>query len=118
MTIADKVIGMEKFPGHSAEVQRTVDDVVLYNLMVLANTENATTQVRAIAALKISELKGWLSRELKAIKDESQRAHVLFAISQIDRYLQDPQKVVFPRPAEAPPGQPIGDWGFGLDWEE
>jgi hypothetical protein len=103
--------------GYPAEVERTVDDVVLYNLMSLASLESSAEQVRAVTALKISELKAWISREVKRVKDENQRAHLLYAVSQIEKFQQDPKKVTLTRPAEAPPGQPIGDWGFELDWE-
>jgi len=101
--------------GFQAEVQRTVNYAVMYTLMSLASLERATPQVRAIATLKLSELKNWLAIELKSVKDQDQRAQCLFALSEIEKYLQDPKKVSIPRSAEAPPGQPIGDFGFEFE---
>ena len=46
--------------GYDAEIQRTVNMVVLIDLMSLASGERASNQVRAIAELKLEELKGWL----------------------------------------------------------
>ena len=104
-------------PGLQAEVQRSVNYVVMYNLMSLASMERTTPQVRAVATTKLSELKTWLGTESKSVKDPDQRAQYLFALSEIERFLQDPKKVSIPRPVEPPPGQPIGDFGFELDWD-
>ncbi|MGH7947966.1 MAG: zinc-dependent metalloprotease [Candidatus Binataceae bacterium] len=105
--------------GFEAEVQRVVDDVTLYHLMSLAANDNALTQVRAVAALKLDELKSWMTQELKLTREPSQRAHLAFGLSQIALFQQDPKKIVITRPAEPPPGQPIGmkdAWGW-CDWE-
>jgi hypothetical protein len=106
-----------RLSGFEGEVQRSVNYVVMYTLMSLGSLDRATPQVRAIATLSLSELKIWLTTELKTVKDKDQRAQYLFAVSEIDRFLQDPKKVSIPRPVEAPPGQPIGDYGFGLEWD-
>jgi len=44
---------------YGGEIQRTVNGVVLNELMALAANERATNQVRAIAELKLDELKNW-----------------------------------------------------------
>ena len=49
------------------------------------------------------------------MKDLDQRAQNLFAIAEIERFLQDPKKVTIPKSVEAPPGQPIGDSGFEFE---
>lgn len=101
--------------GERAEVQRVVDNVVLYHLMSLAANESALVQVRAIASSKIEELKNWLTQQLKTTREANQRAHYAFALSQIKLFQEDPKKIALPRPADPPPGQPIGmDWcGWG-----
>ena len=101
--------------GFQAEVQRSVNYIVMYNLMSLASMDRAATQARAIASLKLSELKNWLTTESKSMKDLDQRAQNLFAIAEIERFLQDPKKVTIPKSVEAPPGQPIGDSGFEFE---
>ena len=89
-----------------AEIQRVVDDTVLYNLMGLA--AGGSPEVRAVAALKITQLKSRLAAGVPALKDESQLAHFRFGISEIERYQADPLKFVLPEPVAAPPGAPIG----------
>lgn len=101
--------------GERAEVQRVVDNVVLYHLMSLAANESARAQVRAIAWSKVEELKNWLTQQLKTTREANQQAHYAFALSQIKLFQEDPKKIALPRPADPPPGQPIGmDWcGWG-----
>lgn len=94
--------------GYHAAIKRVVDSVVVYNLMGLIANENAHTQVRAVALLKLDELRNWLKQQMSTTKDESQRAHFAFAILQMERFLENPTKVTYPKPIEPP---------FGPDWE-
>ena len=102
--------------GYQAEIERTVDAVVLRSTMSLAMDVNATAQVRALASLKLGELKDWLSKRVKQTKDESQRAHYAFGIEQISTYQEDPDQLKLTKPVTPPDGQPIGDdgdeWGY------
>jgi hypothetical protein len=105
--------------GYEAEVMRVVDDVTLYHLLGLASNDNTLTQVRAVGSLKLDELKSWMTQELKLTREPAQRAHLSYGLSQITLFQQDPKKVVLSRPAEPPPGQPIGteaSWGW-CDWD-
>jgi hypothetical protein len=101
--------------GYDAELRRTVDDVVLYQLMSLANNAAASTQSRAIATLKIAELKDWLTKQLKQTKDEHQRAHFTFALSQVRLFEQDPKQLNLTRPLDPPDGPPIGSFDCDID---
>ncbi|MFQ5709973.1 MAG: zinc-dependent metalloprotease [bacterium] len=94
--------------GYRTEIRRVVDTVVLNDLMALSADETAATQVRAIAALKLDELKSWLSTQMEQIKDASQRAHVHFAIAQIRRFQEHPEALHFTKPVDPPAGSPIG----------
>ncbi len=109
--VIDKLIQSTWRSGHEsgyyAEIQRVVDNVVVYNMMSLGGNESAATQVRAIAWLKLEQLRDWVKQRLSATKDESQRAHFRFAISQIERFLENPTKVTYTKPIEPPPGP---DW--------
>ena len=49
--------------GYEGEIQRTVNAVVLNELMTLAANERASNQVRAIAELKLDELKTWAASQ-------------------------------------------------------
>ena len=100
--------------GYHAEIRRVVDNVVLHNLMSLSANEEAATQVRAIASLRLDELKTWLRKRVKKTKDESQRAHYYFAIAQISRFQEDPERMHLTKPVEPPAGPPIGIENFAI----
>jgi hypothetical protein len=89
-----------------AESARSIDNVVLYRLMVLAaNNEQALEQARAIAFLKLDDLRKYLLAKTTA--DTALRAHYLFAATQIRRFQDDPKQIGVNKPAEAPDGPPI-----------
>ena len=99
--------------GYPAEIARVIDRVVLYDLMVLTANERASDQVRAIAALKLEELRTWLAATQSSAKDDEERAHLYYATSQIIQFQKDPKQISVTPPAELPDGPPIGtddDW--------
>jgi hypothetical protein len=93
--------------SYRAEIQRVVDNVVLYHLMKLAANEEAAAQVRSVAYLKLDELKDWLSQQAKSMADEDQKAHYLYAASQIKLFQDNPDKVKLTVPLNPPKGPPI-----------
>ncbi|HTP12420.1 MAG TPA: zinc-dependent metalloprotease, partial [Bacteroidota bacterium] len=95
--------------GYEAEVNRAVDDVVLRSMMALALKESASTQSRAIASLKVVELREWLTAQLRKEKDEEQRAHFQFGLSEINTFQERPADLKLTKPVVPPDGQPIGD---------
>ena len=100
--------------GYQAEILRVVDGTVLNNLLSLALNEGASKQVRAVAMVKIDELKKWLLRERRTIKDESQEAHFAFALSLIKTFEESPKDLKLPAPLDPPAGPPIGDFDCGV----
>jgi len=105
---------------YNAEIQRTVNMVVLIDLMSLASGERASNQVRAIAELKLDELKNWLNAQRSIARDENQKAFLFYAEEQIKRFQADPKRMNLTRPNDPPDGQPIGtDWWSQADsdWE-
>ncbi|HJX88846.1 MAG TPA: zinc-dependent metalloprotease [Pyrinomonadaceae bacterium] len=124
--IVDKIITSTwKAPvaaGYAGEIQHTVDMVILGDLMALASTERAPNQVRAVAELKLDQLKMWLGTQRTLTREDNQRAFLYYAIEQIKRFQDDPKKMNITRPQDPPDGQPIGmDWWGkgerGCDWE-
>jgi hypothetical protein len=93
--------------SYHAEIQRVVNNVLLFNLIGLAANEKAVAHVRAIAFLKLDELKDWLSQQIKSRKDESQKAHYLYAVSQINLFQDNPEQVKLTIPLPPPYGAPI-----------
>jgi hypothetical protein len=92
--------------GYSAEIARVVDNVALYDLMALAANEKASGQVRAVASLKLEELKSWLNSQSGGSAE--QRAHRFFAAAQIAQFQKDPKQLDLTPPSEPPDGPPIG----------
>ena len=110
--VIDKVLAATwKAPaatGYAGEIQRSVEMIVLVDLMVLASGERASNQVRAIASWKLEQLKNWLTSQSRLAVDENRRAFLFYSIDQIKRFQEDPKKMNL-TPAQAPPdGQPIG----------
>lgn len=101
---------------YGGEIQRTVNAVVLNELMALAANERASNEVRAIAELKLDELKTWATSQANGMRDQNQRAFLLYAANQIRRFQDDPKKMNLTKPNDPPDGQPIGtDWWTMLD---
>lgn len=103
--------------GYPAEIQRTVNGVVLNHLMGLSANQEAPAQVRAIVTLKLDELTQWLEENVKTLPDAKQKAHFAYALRQLDTFEDDPKELTLPKPLTPPPGQPIGSGEIGCDWE-
>jgi len=88
--------------GYAGEVARTVDDVVLYDLLTLAVNERATTRVRAVAWREAEQLKGWLNAN-KSAGDLAQQAHVAYAAAQSSSF----RKIRRRRSYRLPPSRPM-----------
>jgi hypothetical protein len=99
-----------------AAVQRSIADVALNDVMALAANDHAATEVRAMALLKLTELKDWLTTQAPGTAGEQERAHLLFAAAQIRKFEQEPAQVLkSTEPLAPPPGAPIGSLGTDGD---
>ena len=97
--------------AYHTEIQHTVNMVVLNDLMALAAGERASNQVRAIAELKLDELKDWLIAQAGLVGNTNQKAYLIYAANQIKRFQDDPKKMNLTKANDPPDGQPIGmDW--------
>lgn len=97
---------------YDGAIQQTVDSVILNHLMALAAADHAASQTRAIASLKLDELKTWLAAQSKSAADESRRAQFFFATEEIDRFEKNPAALHLTLPAPPPAGDPIGADGW------
>ena len=95
--------------GIHREIQRVVNNTCLYHLMRLTVDEGASDQVRALASLKIEELKGWINSRLTSLKDDDNKAHFFYAASQIELFQKDPSRIKLLELLSPPPGAPIGN---------
>jgi hypothetical protein len=95
--------------GLHGELQKVVDNVVLYHLMGLAVYEGAAPQVRAVARWKIEELGASLLSKAEAAGSVNWKAHFLNGLALIEQFRRDPSQLKLPEPLSAPPGAPIGN---------
>jgi Met-zincin len=99
-------------PGYHGAIQRTVNAVVLSQLMSLAADQHASDQVRALAWLKLHELREWLRSQENVRNEAPARAELFYAENQIDRFEKNPSEVHTTAPAPPPAGDPIGTDGW------
>jgi hypothetical protein len=103
-------------PGLKGTVQMSTNYALFTNLSKLAINKNASAETRAIAFLKLDQLKSWLSA--KATSDEEWKAHYNYLIKQISALQEDPDEYKVENLLPPPPGMPIGDGGFGQEEKE
>ena len=99
--------------GIEGEIQRSVNNLVLERLMMLAVSEAADSQVRALTLDAINTLDDWLGRSAGSERDNSWRAHYQFARTRIEQMRNDPSAIAEIETVTPPPGEPIGET---LDW--
>ncbi len=109
--------------GYSGEIARLTDQLVLQQLSGLATNAEAAAQVRAVAMLKIGELKNWLMTQSKSGGNLAQKAHYVFALKQIKDFEEGAAEAKptppLPVPAGAPIGMPDYDWSYmDCDYQE
>jgi hypothetical protein len=98
--------------AYEAAIRRAEERVLVDRVMWLASAA-PNSQVRAIAALKLSKLATRLKTTVA--KTEADSAQRTLIAADIKRFLERPAEVARMMPApEAPPGAPIGD--VPLDW--
>lgn len=94
--------------GMAGEIRQTVQNVVLYRLMALSVDESAGAIVRSTCSWKIEELRQWLKQHPGT---GARRGRNWYAAEEIERFQKDPTgRIPLPKPAEPPPGAPIGDF--------
>jgi Met-zincin len=101
--------------GYNEQIANIADETVLYDLMGLAANARASDEVRAIASVKLHDLKDWLDSPAGGMQVIRDQAHIWFAAKQIEQFEKDPKKMDLTAPAEPPDGPPIGaddDWDF------
>ena len=99
--------------GYEGAVQITVNNVLLNNMLKLAVSKDASSQVKGIASLEVSKLKSWLETKVKLTADEDWKAHYLFSLAQIALFQENPEEFKTENLVAPPPGAPIGD----MDWD-
>lgn len=104
----DQVFNGENYAGLQKEVAHTVQTVTLKQLFNLAMDKNASSQVKAIAQLKIEELENWLEKSADDAYDEGDEAHYKYLLGEIEKFEDDPEEFELFKPLDMPAGSPIG----------
>lgn len=94
--------------GYEGLLQMTTNHAVLNNLIKLSSNTNGSAQARAIASLKIDQLKIWLTEKVKSTTSENWKAHYAYELQTINAFRDNPEKYEAENLLAAPPGQPIG----------
>ncbi|MBX2965074.1 MAG: zinc-dependent metalloprotease [Cyclobacteriaceae bacterium] len=102
--------------GYEGLLQMTVNHSVLNSLIKLNRNQNASPQARAIAHLKIDQLKTWLTEKTKSTTNESWKAHYAYSLNTIQAFRENPEKYEAENLLSPPPGQPIGQDESFCEW--
>ena len=93
--------------GYPAALQTVVNNLTLKYLLQLAADNRAAASVRGQALLAVDGLQKWMQTEAKRAQP-TQKANLLYGLSEIDRFKNDPSKFMPPPVVSMPPGAPIG----------
>ncbi len=111
-SVLDEVIGQtweaSIEDGYLGELQKVSDNAFLESLMQLALNQSATTEVKALAWMKIQEIKELAEGKSKSIDDAAVKAHYAYAANQIEQFNLHPDKFTDIKPVQPPQGAPIG----------
>ena len=92
--------------GYPAALQTVVNNLALKYLLQLAADNRAAASVRGQAMLAVEGLQKWMQAEAKRAQP-AQKANLLFGLSEINRFKDDPSKLTPPPAVNMPPGAPI-----------
>lgn len=92
-------------------LQRIVEMEMLRQLMGLAVNDRAYDEVRAKAFSKIKEIKSYASARTGR-NTNGDGIHYQYVVSQIDRFMDEPDEFKIPDTIKAPDGSPIGSCDF------
>ncbi len=87
--------------SYQAEVQRTINYSVLYELFDVGVNSNSSSQVRALVISELMRLKNWLEEH------KTNPTHRMLAF-EIERFLKEPSQFKKPKVPKIPDGSPIG----------
>jgi hypothetical protein len=74
--------------------------------------KEAAAPTKAIATLKLNQLKVWLGQRVGVTADEEWKAFYSYLADQITKLQDDPEEYKQENLLPAPPGMPIGDTGM------
>jgi hypothetical protein len=96
--------------GYEGAVQMAIDNALFTNLANLALNKEASAPVKAIALMKIDQLKKWLLAKAAVTPDEEWKSFYTYLSGQAQKLQEEPDEFKQENLLPAPPGQPIGDF--------
>ncbi len=94
--------------GYEGQLQMIANHALINNLVKLTLNNDASAQARAVALLKIDQVKNWLTEKQKTVLPEEWRAHYAFEAMLINQFRDNPKQYEAENLVQPPPGQPIG----------
>lgn len=91
-----------------AAINRVTQRVVAEKLLMLAADADASPQVRAMAELKVTDLRARARTKQSAAKNDDERALWLSIVNDFGRWIDKRELPKFSTPPVAPPGDPFG----------
>jgi len=91
--------------GYHQELQRVVNNVVLYHVVELVKNREAPATVRSLAYLKLLQLNERVCET--ETEDEAQLSQYLYLGAILEQLEEDPEALSLTPPAEPPMGPPI-----------
>lgn len=104
-TIVNSTFKVKYGNRYDNEIQQSINNVVLQELLKLASNKKASFQVKSIALFKINQLKNWLEN------NKSEKLNAMYRsgyVAIIDNYLKNPTQFVVDKSPKIPDGSPIG----------
>jgi hypothetical protein len=98
--------------GYEGAVQMAIDQALFTNITKLAMNKDAGAPAKAIASLKLEQLKTWLASKSATTLDEEWKAYYSYLFNQIGKLQSNPEEYKLENLLPAPPGMPIGDTGL------
>ena len=110
IAIADKLMDQTwKAPlatGYKGELQTMVNNLTLKYLLELAGNTRTSANVKGQALLEVENLREWMSGKLASASGE-QKANLLYGLSEINEFKENPADFATDAATEMPPGAPI-----------
>ncbi|WP_436514618.1 zinc-dependent metalloprotease [Ekhidna sp. To15] len=97
--------------GADRTIQRVVEMEMLSHLMGLAMNDRAYDEVRAKALAKIKEVRTYANGR-KDRRNNDDGTYYRYVMTQIDRFMEEPDEFEMPNTIKAPDGSPIGSCDF------
>ena len=110
--VLEKTIRRSPQKGLSGEVQKVVNQTVVYHLIQLVHHDNSSDNVKSITRFQLAALMQGLQILFRTSKSEEWQAHYNYLYFEIQKALDKNTKIIINKPLSPPDGSPIGtEWG-------